>query len=70
MYNWWDKYCTHMVVAFDLFLLPSEIKRNETEAMPNLKEIKNWRRTVTVYLNKNKAFFYEREVIFKELYDG
>jgi hypothetical protein len=30
-----------MVVAFDLFLLPSEIKRDEIETMPNLKEIKN-----------------------------
>jgi hypothetical protein len=30
-----------MVVAFDLFLLPSKIKRDETETMPNLKDIKN-----------------------------
>jgi hypothetical protein len=30
-----------MAVAFDLFLLPSKIKRDETEIMPNLKEIKN-----------------------------
>jgi hypothetical protein len=30
-----------MVVAFDLFLLPSKLKKDETETMPNLKEIKN-----------------------------
>jgi hypothetical protein len=30
-----------MVVAFDLFLLPSKIKKDQTETMPNLKEIKN-----------------------------
>jgi hypothetical protein len=30
-----------MVVAFDLFLLLFEIKRNETEAMPISKKIKN-----------------------------
>ena len=27
-----------MVVAFNLFLLPSKIKRDETETMPNLKK--------------------------------
>jgi hypothetical protein len=29
-----------LVVAFNFFLLPSKIKRNETETIPNLKEIK------------------------------
>jgi hypothetical protein len=29
-----------MVVAFDLFLLPLKIKKDKTEIMPNLKEIK------------------------------
>ena len=42
-----------MVVAFDLFLLPSKIKRDGMETMPNLKEIKNWRGTVT-FLFKGK----------------
>ena len=73
MYGLWDKDCTHLVVvAFDLFLLPSKIKRDETETMPNLKKIKNRRGAVTFLLLKRKVkyFFYRREVNFKELYDG
>jgi hypothetical protein len=51
--------------------LPSKIKRDETEIMPNLKEIKNWKGTVTFSLFKRKIkyFFYRREVNFKEVYD-
>jgi hypothetical protein len=30
-----------MVAALDLFLLPSKIKKDKTETMPNLKEIEN-----------------------------
>jgi hypothetical protein len=59
-----------MVVAFDLFLLPSKIKKDEIETMPNLKEIKNQRGTVTFLLFKKKLFFYGREVNFKKIYDG
>jgi hypothetical protein len=35
-------------------LLPSKIKKDETETMPNLKEIKNWRGTVPFLLFKRK----------------
>ena len=62
-----------MAAAFDLFLLPSKIKRDETEIMPNfLKEIKHWKGTVTfsLFKRKMKYFFYRRGVSFKELYDG
>jgi hypothetical protein len=71
MCGWWDKDCTHMVVVYDLFLLLSKIKKDETETMSNLKEIKNWRGTVTFLLliRKKKYFFYRREVNFKALYD-
>ena len=48
IYGWRDKDCTHMVVAFDLFLLPSKIKKDETETMSDLKEIINWKGTVAV----------------------
>ena len=70
MCGWWDKDCIQMVVVYDLFLLPSKIKIDETETMPNLKEIKNSRGTITFLLKKNKVFFYRREVNFKELYGG
>jgi hypothetical protein len=43
-----------MVIAFSLFLLPSKTKRDETETMPYLKEVKNWRGTVTFLLFKEK----------------
>ena len=53
-------------------LLTSKIKKDETETMPNLKEIKTWREAVTFLLLKRKIkyVFYRREVNFKELYDG
>ena len=54
------------------FLLPSKIKKDETETMSNSKEIKNWRGSVTFLLliRKIKYFFYRHEVNFKDLYDG
>ena len=71
MYDWWDKDCTHMAAAFDLFLLSSKIKKDETKTMPNLKEIKNWRGSVTfLFKRKIKYFFYRCEVNFKKLCDG
>ena len=71
MHSWWDKDCTHKVAAFDLFSLPSKIKKDETETMPNLKEIENCRGSVTLLLlRKIKYFFYTHEINFKELYDG
>jgi hypothetical protein len=52
--------------------LPSKIKKDKTETMPNLKEIENWRGSVTLLPLKRKIkyFFYIHEVNFKELYDG
>jgi hypothetical protein len=59
---------------FEIFLLKTKIKREETETetMPNLKETKKWRGTVTFLLLKRKIkySFYRREVCFKKLYDG
>ena len=43
-----------MVIAFNIFLLSSKTKRDKTETMPNLKEIKNWRGTVTLLLLREK----------------
>jgi hypothetical protein len=52
--------------------LPSKIKRDEMETMPNLKEIKNWRGGAVTFslLKKTKVFPYRREANFKGLYDG